>query len=279
MVDKSLSRGLADRVLDQMTGLAKAYIADWATVYGRIPRTRHAVRETTQRLVEAGEKAALTQLVGAHHKWRWASICSFLPEVVQCPEYAHNRTLAFIPLRSYVHVDRVAVSHCERAPAVAIQEHAVERLFLRLNVLDAAAVREEMHDATCLSASVLAACKEAGLRQVALPTQSGAFLCSLEKDVLIAKTWIPKSGERGRHTAVIEIVERFYQRRGGAEGVAAMIASLPIHASIRDVEPDEELAQSLGRINWLREEYQLRPDPRGDVWRNAQWQAQGRFAA
>ena len=275
MIDKSLSRGLADRVLDQMAGLGMVYVAGCNRALRSFPRKRHSVKAVAEEMVAAGERCCLTQIVGSHPKWRWTSTCAFVPEIHTLPNCANNRTIAFRAVRTFSHVDRVTLIGNDSSIPLAIQEHAVERLFMRLNVQDAAAVREEMHDAMCLAIPVLGACRDLGLCQVVLPSRSGAFLCSLDPDgrSLVARTWIPKSDEPCRHSAVIQVIEKFHAESGGERGIAAEICSLPIDAPLDALVPAASLVRSLDRIAWLKEPYSPRPDPVGKAWRDARLQA------
>lgn len=271
MVDKSLSRGLADHVLDELKGLTERYAAECRRILSGIPHKRHGVQSILNRLTVVGERCLLTQVVGGHPRWRWASTCAFIPEVESAPGSERNRSINFRAARTYVHINRVPQGGLERAVVLTVQEHAVERLFLRLNVLDAAAVREEMHDAMCLAVPVLSACAALGLKQVALPTRSGAFLCSIdgEHQSLIAKTWIPKSNEPGRHTAVVGAIDAYYTRAGGEQAVGMELISIPYDMPLTSHPAADEFVAALAPFSWLKDPYSPRRDPVGAAWRGA----------
>jgi hypothetical protein len=80
-VDKSLSRGLAGRIIGQISGGADRYIEECRGLLGGRLRKRGALLHLADTLVTAGERASLTQVVGRHPRWRWASISIFFPFV------------------------------------------------------------------------------------------------------------------------------------------------------------------------------------------------------
>jgi hypothetical protein len=278
MVDKSLSRGLADRVLDEMTDLAKAYGARVGTVLAGIPRKRHAVQEKIGDLTIAGEKAYLAQVVSSHPKWRWASTCAFIPYVRE-QDAASERIVAFLPLRTYIHVDRPGTFDPNVTAVLAVSEHAIERLFQRLNARESVAVREELHDAIFMAIHLLNAARQARLLQVVLPTQSGAFLCSVDANGLVAKTWIASPEAPCRHTEPARLAKEYFRVAGGEHGLGAAIGALPMEAPLSLIDPPEGLPAALSQIAWLREPYSRRADPVGDAWRNARAQQHHQLAA
>lgn len=272
MVDKSLSRGLADRVLDEMSGLSRAYSERCCAVFRDIPGKRHAIRRGAEALRIAGESCYLTQVVAAHPKHRWASTCAFVPEVLT-GEGPNARELAFCTVRTYFHVDRVPLIVREGVHILAIHEHAVERMFLRLNVMDAADVREEIHDAVLLAPLLLPASRKAKRRQAVLPTRSGAFLCCVKEDGgLVAKTWVQPGDGPCRHAGPIATARQFLEQIGGELGIGRTVGEMPINFALDSLPAAEELADRLASVGWLAEPYAARQDPVGDVWRRAREQ-------
>jgi hypothetical protein len=271
MIDKSLSRGLAERVLDEMSVLGRTYTRRVAQVFRMVPAKRHAVQHMARAVAAAGEACCLTQVIGNHPKWRWASSCAFIPHV-QERNAAAERTMYFVPLRAYFHVDRPSLLDPEAPAVLAVNEHALERLFQRLNVQDPAAVKEELHDAICMALYLLNAARRARLRQVVLPTRSGAFLCSVEPAGLVAKTWIAESAGPCRHGEPMRLARDYFADVGGEEGLGAEIGALPIHAPLSIIEAPAGLVRALAGIAWLREAYVRRPDPVGEGWRRARGQ-------
>lgn len=271
MVDKSLSRGLADRVLDELADLGAVYGSKVGAVLGGAPRKRHAVQQKAEIIAAAGEAACLAQVISNHPKWRWASTCAFIP-YVRAQEGTGERTVVFLPLRTYLHVDRAGLFDPTAEPVLTVNEHAIERLFQRLNVREPAAVREELHDAIFMAIYLLAAAKAARLLQVVLPTRSGAFLCSIESGDLVAKTWIASPDAPCRHTEPAQLARQFFGAAGGEQHLAAEIGALPLNAPLSLIEPPEGLGVALGHIDWLSEPYSRRADPVGDAWRSARAQ-------
>jgi len=273
MIDKSLSRGLADRVLDEMSQLGRVYSGRVGQVFQTIPAKRHAVQDMARALAGIGEACCLTQVIGNHPKWRWASSCAFIPYVQQL-EDSTERTMAFLAIRTYSHVDRISLVDLKPVPVLTVNEHALERLFQRLNVLDPAAVKEELHDAICMAVYLLNAARRSRLNQVVLPTHSGAFLCSVEAAGLVAKTWIAASGEPCRRTEPMRLARHYFAEAGGEQGLGAEIGSLPIDVPLSMIEPPHGLTQALSGIAWLQEPYLRRADPVGDAWHRAREQQQ-----
>jgi hypothetical protein len=81
MIDKSLSRGLADRVLDELNGLANQYVAGCREVIALRPHKRSNIQSTIRKLTAVGQRCLVTQFVGGHPRWRWAGTCAFIPKV------------------------------------------------------------------------------------------------------------------------------------------------------------------------------------------------------
>ena len=271
MIDKSLSRGLADRILDEMSVLGRTYARRLAHVLRMIPGKRHAVQHMARAVAAAGEACCLTQVIGNHPRWRWASSCAFIPDV-RGRNDAAERTMFFMPLRAYFHVDRPSLPDSGAPAILAVTEHALERLFQRLNVLDPAAVKEELHDAICIALYLVNAARRARLGQVVLPTRSGAFLCSVEPAGLFAKTWIADSAAPCRHAEPMRLARDHFADVGGEEALGAEIGALPIHAPLSMIEAPAGLVRALSGIAWLREAYVRRPDPVGEVWKRARVQ-------
>jgi hypothetical protein len=191
---------------------------------------------------------------------------------VREPQAGAERAVVFLPLRTHIHVDRPSTFDPNVGPVLAVNEHAIERLFQRLNVLEPAAVREELHDAIFMAVTLANAAGLANLHQVVLPTRSGAFLCSVEAEGLVARTWIARSETACRHTVPARIAKEYFAASGGEQGFAAAVGELPLQASLSLIEPAEGMAEALGQVAWLREPYTRRADPIGDAWRNARSQ-------
>ena len=185
----------------------------------------------------------------------------------------------FVPLRTYFHVDRLSLLDHDAPPVLAVNEHALERLFQRLNVFDPAAVKDELHDAICMALYLVNAARRARLSQVVLPTRSGAFLCSVEPAGLVAKTWIAESAGPCRHADPMRLARDYFTELGGEEGLGAEIGALPIHAPLSIIEAPAGLVRALSGITWLKEAYVRRPDPVGEVWMRARVQQEAELRA
>lgn len=271
-VDKSLSRGLADRVIDEVKRNCEDHLVGCKSILARMPRRRRDVMAQTQALVSVGERCSLTQVVGSHPKWRWSSISVFLPMVVSLQDFdATNRTIAFRVFRMYLHVDREPCCEPMLFVVLLVQEHAVERMFQRMNLTEASEIRSELHDAMCMSLPVLRVCRIHGLRQIALPTRSGVFLCSVTNDdeYLIARTWVANSNDSTRYHPVVESVYQLYEDMGGERGVAEQLAAMPAGANVLEMPIPDASARRLADHRWLTEEYKPRADPVGETWKRA----------
>jgi hypothetical protein len=273
VVDKPLSRGLADRALAQIQELAHRYsdgIRRSLQTAEAYPKRREMVRRIATSLIDCGERASMMQILGRHPKWRWASLAAFLPDVKAPGNGRSDRSLNFGLFRFLVQVDRPFSFQGEFPVALAIQEHAIQRLFQRLNVITPATVRDEMHDALCLSLPLQAVACRLGLKQIVLPTRLGAFLCSFEPGVpLTARTWIERPERASRHGSVITAIENCYEPCAAEIEVAQELAALPIETDLVDFPASHSLLERLHGMSWLKEEYVPRADPVGDIWRQA----------
>jgi hypothetical protein len=240
------------------------------------PERREAVRRIATSVLGCGERNSMMQVLGRHPKWRWASLAAFLPDVRGRGDDRNDRALSFVLFRFIVQMGRWFGVQRELPVVLEIHEHAIARLFQRLNVLSPAAVREEMHDAMCLAIPLQCAAWRLGLCQVALPTQSGAFLCSVGPDgKLTAKTWIERPEPTHRHGRLIAAIEDCYGACAAELEVAQELAGLPIEAELVDFPVSEMLLEALERFDWLKDEYVPRPDPVGETWRQARAAAAG----
>lgn len=274
VVDKSLSRGLADSVLLEYKGVRSGYIADLGRALARIPRKRPDVRSMAEELKAAGERASLTQIIAHHRKWRWAALNAFVPKIEEADSGKSNQLVTFEMVRLLIRNENYTNMSKQFPAILGIQEHAIERLFLRLNVMNAAQVREEIHDAMCLSVLLYATALKLELKQMVLPTKSGFFLCSTssEKGCLIAKTWLSAMDSKHRAHEVAHANLETYEQLGGESGMANWLGELPINADLRSIEVPAHLAEIFGKFRWLREKYTARPDPEGETWINARMQ-------
>jgi hypothetical protein len=277
IVDKSLSRGLADGVLQEFRQIRTRFLQRFGDACCGVPHRRAAVRTKAEALKCLGEELSLTQMIVNHHRWRWVTFNIFLPLILENDAGQDNRLVHYPIIRVQCANQKPVDIDGGTCTLLSVQEHAFERLFQRLNVMTAAQVKEEVHDALCLSLLLCPAAFKLGLKQIVLPTRSGAFLCSVdeEKQGLIAKTWISCETIRQRLFDVHAAMRAVYESVGGAPAMAERLGSVSIHDNPMQMDLPEDLLKSLRRFHWLREPYSARYDPEGEIWMHARRQARG----
>ena len=277
IVDKSLSRGLADSVLQEFRQIRTGFMQRIGDACGGVPRRRAAVRAKAETLKCLGEELSLTQMIVNHHRWRWVTFNIFLPHILENDAGQDNRLVHYPLIRVHCANQKPVDVDGGTCTLLFVQEHAFERLFQRLNVMTAAQVKEEVHDALCLSLLLCPAVFKLGLKQMVLPTRSGVFLCGVdeEKQGLIAKTWISYEKIQQRLLDVNAAIRAVYDGEGGAPAMAERLGSVSIHDSPMHMDLPEDLLKSLRRFHWLQEPYSARYDPEGEIWMHARRQAQG----
>lgn len=266
-VNQSLSRGLADRALAMFDRQSERYRNSLELVLRHRVRSKKAVARLTKALKEHGERAALIQTVGSSPNGRHVTICQFVPRLVRQREHPGVEFLLY----QY----KLSPDGLRRGPdtgkRLAAGEHAVERLFQRLNTLDVAKVTVELHDAVLLALPLCAIARALDLRQLPVPTTSGSFLCDVDPraGTVEAKTWLATEAIGDRWWPVVSDVRSAVTNAGGEQALA-MALSMEIDASLREeLELYAKLRSALARHSWLREEYTARPDPIGERWRLA----------
>ena len=194
VVNQSLSRGLAYRAVSVLAAQGDRYRSAFGPIFNRRFRSKKTIKQVVGQLTSLGERCHLIQVIGTTPNGRLVSVCPFVP--VRLPREEHRRRgiIAFDFYQVIVSV-RGARPGDDWGMRLGACEHAIERLFLRLNTLDLGAVSEELHDAMLLASPVSIAGRTLGLRQLALPTSSGTFLCDLTpgSGEITAKTWISVS--------------------------------------------------------------------------------------
>jgi hypothetical protein len=203
-------------------------------------------------------------------------ISVFIPAIIAVPDFgASNRTLFFSLIRIRIHAGRQTDRGRGVEPLLGINEHAIERLFQRMNVISPVTVEDELHEAMLISILAIAVCIKFGLQQIVLPTKSGMFLCAVtsNKSLLVAKTWIANAAERSRNTDAAQSLSSLYDAIGGKAAVAEFLATLPVTGDHRYIPLPDDACEAFQRNVWLKEEYSPRADPVGDAWRRASTQA------
>lgn len=263
-VTESLSRGLADRAVAVLDEQGRRYYSQLRSMSRRICNKK-GLGQYVRDVALLGERSRLIQVVGKTPNERQACICQFVPS-----RSASEREIRF-DLCQYVFSIRGAIPGQDWRTAVVVNEHAVERLFLRLDTLDLGAVFDELHDAMLLAIPTAMVARSLGLRQVALPSSSGTFLCDVgDSDGLIARTWLSESSLNGRWHPVVRGVRDAIGAAGGERLLAEFLA-LGIAGPLADqVHTVPTLLHDVfGRFEWLHEPYSRRPDPAGEVWEQA----------
>jgi len=271
-VDKSLSKGLADRVIAEFEDIANRHVKACSRFAFAIPRKRHDVNRIATELCRIGERSGLSQVLGHHPKWRWAIVAAFLPLPGHF-EKAHdsNRTICYYLFPIHLHVEKRGLMPTSPVPILEIREHAFERMFQRLNSMDPEAVKDEIHEALCLSPHLLAASRSLGLRQAILPTKSGAFLCGLDPSAraIQANTWIPYQGNECRKEQAAVAIAHSHASLGGPRLLAETIAALPYGSTLYQVETLPEIESVLRQFPWLRDPHEPRIDHEAEIWKMA----------
>jgi hypothetical protein len=249
------------------------YLASMLPIVRRRVRSKKAVGQGVGRLTAPGERCRLIKVIGRTRNGRQASVCAFVPS---CPTPFETSPACGVNFDLY----QLQLSARGIAPgpdcgtALVAGEHAIERLFLRLNTLDLGAVFDELHNAMLLALPVMLAGRTRGLRQMALPTAGGAFLCDLPPSggCMVAKTWIADGALGRRWHPVVACVRDVVQGAGaGGERALAEFLALGVDGSLAE-QPHalrRRLQDVFAGIPWLSEPYAPRPDPVGQHWTDA----------
>ena len=280
-VNRSLSRGLACRAVSVLATQGDCYRARFAPIFRRRFRSKKAVTQVVSQLANLGERCRLIQVIGRTPNGRLVSVCQFVPARLTHEDRRKDGIVGFDFYQVIVSV-RGAFPGPDFGTQLAACEHAIQRLFLRLNTLDLGAVSEELHDAMVLAIPAAIAGRALGLRQLAVPTSSGAFLCDLTAGdgKVVAKTWLSDCALGTRWNPVVTRVRDAVRAVGGVDALAGFLAmgmNGPLAAQPHPLV--EALQQALAPFGWLKGEYVPRPDPIGDRWANAREAANSESAA
>lgn len=274
-VNKSLSRGLADRVLKEQVLASNRYLRECALACRRHPRKRGAVQALARELQCNGERASLSQVVANHPHWRWAIAAAFLPAIVPAglPSTA-NRAIRYLLLPIHLHAGRRPIIQPIASVALDIREHAIERLFQRLNSMDPESVRDEVHEALCMALHLQQAAIAVGHRQAILPTKSGYFLCSHAKgEPILAKTWVPYSDVPGTREKLARELASLHRSLEGEMRLGEAIGATPYGSVLGPMDRLPEIETLLRRHAWLGQEYESGVDHESLIWDKAREQA------
>lgn len=134
--------------------------------------------------------------------------------------------------------------------------HALERLYLRLRTLDFLPLATQLGSAMVAALNISRALDGLGVRQVAIPTTDGAFICTVDEAlVLTAVTWLSDEGMGARWGDVTRALRACPDILNF--GTASWTA----------------IAAAMKPFAWLKEEYVPRTDPKGERWAAARAQS------
>lgn len=266
-VNQALSRGLALRAIGVLSDQGEKYWSSLKPVLRRRTGSKKVVRQVVTSFREAGERARLIQVIGSTPNERLACVCPFVPSRVAPCAQVPGGGVAFDAIPFHVSVRGIAPG-CDATDVLAAAEHAIERLFLRMNTLDLGAVFDELHDAVLLARPIAGVARGLGMRQLALPTSSGAFLCDVpETGFVVARTWL-STGQLGpRWGPVVDVVRNAVDVAGAERGLAGLVVQrLAGEADESSNALCASLASALRHFAWLQQAYAPRPDPVGQAW-------------
>ncbi|MEO6064626.1 MAG: hypothetical protein ABIP49_02440, partial [Lysobacterales bacterium] len=201
-------------------------------------------------------------------------VAAFVPSVAEHPWFGDNRPLFFMMVRTLIRAAHPPEGNGPRPPVLAVTEHAIERLFQRMNVVSSATVEDELHEALLVAIPALSAALKLNFQQIVLPTKSGFLLCQIYRenpqyDFVSAKTWIASSPDVSRNADAGAALVSLYQAIGGQMAVAEYLATLPLSQGDLNIPIPDEACDALRKCTWLQDPYSPRDDPVGETWRLA----------
>lgn len=275
-VTSSMCRGLKDRGLAALEAQGDRFRSGINAVVWRRVRTKKGLRCSVSKLARLGEMARLVQVIGRTQNERDAVISQFVPSNVSCNRSSSRKRLRFYLMQTVFSVRRGIGPGSDSGDVLEVDEHAVERLFLRLQTLALHMVADELRDAMLLTLPLTEVAERLGLRQIVLPTSNGAFLCHYGSDsrLILAKTWLPADGMGSRWGSVRSLICEANDNFGGDNELARLLGA-GIKRSIADGECGviNGLMSALSKVRWLNDQYVPRPDVTGDLWEAAKRQA------
>lgn len=265
-VTESLSHGLALRAINVLSDQGEKYWSSLVPILRRRTSSKKAVRQAVTSLRRIGERAKLIQVIGSTPNERLACVWPFVPSRVAPCDRVPGGGVAFDAIPFHVSVRGIFPGDSEAALAVA--EHALERLYQRMNTLDLDAVSDELHDAMLLAQPIAIVARRLGLNQLALPTSSGTLLCDVpQTGCVVARTWLSTCQLGPRWAPVDDAVRDAVNASGSEQGLATFFAQAlggPLAAQSHPLL--DNLDTALKRFAWLQQVYAPRPDPVGGLW-------------
>ena len=176
-VISSLCSALAQRGLSSLEAQGARFEEGLASIDRPRVKTKKELRWRLKQLARLGEMACVAQVIGRTQNERDASISQFVPYRVSAKRSTRRKQLRFYLLQTMFSVRRGIAPGSDSGDVLEVEEHAVERLFLRLQTLALHSVADELRDAMLLTLPLTEVAERLSLRQIALPTSRGAFLC------------------------------------------------------------------------------------------------------
>jgi hypothetical protein len=275
-VTPSLSRGLAKDGFVTLEAQGARFASALRLMSLRPVTTKKGVRHGVSKFARLGEAAHLVQVIGTTPNERDASISQFVPSTHAVNHGPVRKQLHFYLWQTMFSARRGMEVGGDSGVVLEVEEHAVERLFQRLQTLVLKSVADELRDAMLLTLPLAEVARRLSLRQMALPTSNGLFLChySPESRVLLAKTWLPADGLRPRYRSVRSLIGEVTVKFGGEKEFARLLGA-GMKRSIEDGDCSviDSLVSALSNVRWLKDPYSPLPDSEGDIWKAAQRQA------
>jgi hypothetical protein len=276
-VTSSLCRGLAGEGLAALEAQGTLFKSGLRPIVARRRLgTKKALRNRVGELARLGQAAHLVQVIGQTPNERDVLTSQFVPYTVGAIPGSGRKQLRFYLVQTMFSVRRGIWRGSDSGDVLAVDEHAVERLFLRLKTLALSSVADELRDAMLFTLPLTEVAERLTLRQIALPTSNGAFLCHYDSEsrILLAKTWLAADAMGSRWSCVRSVIREATERFGGEEELARLFG-IGMKRSIADGDCGviEGLMSALANVRWLKEQYISRPDLVGDNWEAAKHQA------
>jgi hypothetical protein len=144
---------------------------------------------------------------------------------------------------------------------VAIDGHALERMFQRTDSIQWLAVRDCLAAATVFLNTAIPAYIAAGCKQCAIPAEKGLLVGHVIGDRLMLKTFLPAAQLQTKWQALLSDLNAFTAQHKAAIETAALVA-------------DDEAATGLASLlrarkhKWLQDSYIPGADALEDAWRS-----------
>jgi hypothetical protein len=275
-ITSSLSRGLALEGIAALEAQGDRFAARLGGIHCQHVKTKKQLRQAVEALIRLGEATHLVQVVGRTPNERYALISQFVPHIVAVDHGIDRKELRFYLMQTELSVRRGVADGDDCGDVLAVDGHAVERLFLRLQTAQLPTVADELWDALLFALPLAEVAARLQLQQIALPTSSGAFLCDydLEQYLVRAKTWLAAGAMGSRWTPVCSLVRNVIEEFGGANALASLLgAGVKQTIAQSDCGLFEALTTALSNVAWLKEKYSPRSDRVGEMWQAARRQA------